>query len=194
MSATRKHALAFAALALVMVLTRIHHFGPIPDASWAVFFGAGFWMGRAWRWAFPSLMLVAVTVDYFVITASGQNFFSHYCVSPGYWMLLPAHAAMWAGGRLLALRAQRPAWQRGLELLVVVPAAVALCHLFAQGGFYWLSDVVAEPTVAGWAKNYADWFLPYLKVAAIYIGLAALGQASVEALSGQSLRADRTAG
>lgn len=180
--ATRKHVLAFAALASVMVLTRLHHFGPVPDASWAVFFAGGFWIGRHWRWAFPALMVVAVAVDYFVITRSGMDFFSHYCVSPGYWMLLPAHASMWLGGRLLALRADRHPGQRVLELALVLPLAVALCHLFAQGGFYWLSDVVDEPNVAGWAKNYSDWFLPYLKVAAIYVGIGALGQAWYEAM------------
>ena len=33
---------------------------------------------------------------------------------------------------------------------------------------------MAHPTAAGWARNYADWFLPYLRTAGIYIALAAV--------------------
>ena len=48
-----------------------------------------------------------------------------------------------------------------------------------------VSEVVAEPTVAGWFKNYTDWLLPYMQSAAIYIGAAALVQLAVEAISKQ---------
>ncbi|MNI44787.1 hypothetical protein D3C73_991800 [compost metagenome] len=57
---------------------------------------------------------------------------------------------------------------------------MALCHLLAQGGFYWTSQNVAEPTVAGWAQNYAQWFGPYLRTTAIYVALAAALQLAVE--------------
>lgn len=165
-----------------MAATRLNHFGAIPDASWAVFFIAGFYLRGSVRWAFPALMAIAVAVDYAVITGTGQNFWSHYCVSPGYWFLVPAHLSMWLGGSLLR-RQYRARSLNTLALLpVLVVASVATCHLFAQGGFYWLSDVVADPTVAGWATNYADWFLPYLRTAALYIGLAALVHASLAPL------------
>ena len=52
--------------------------------------------------------------------------------------------------------------------------ATAACHLFAQGGFYWTSSMVAEPTIAGWWKNYTDWLLPYMRAAALYVGAAAM--------------------
>jgi len=58
----------FLALALVMAITRgtiqIHHFEAFPDASWGVFFLAGFWLRGAGRWAFPLLMAEAVLIDY----------------------------------------------------------------------------------------------------------------------------------
>ena len=168
----RSRLAVFLALAAVMAATRLNHFGLVPDASWAVFFVAGFYLRGSARWAFPGLMALAVAVDYVVITGSGQSFWSHYCVSPGYWFLLPAHLSLWAGGALLRRLATlpRPAFLAGGAVLLV--ASVALCHLFAQGGFYWLSDVVATPTFAGWAKNYADWFMPYLGTTALYVGLA----------------------
>lgn len=162
----------FSVLALVMAVTRFHHFGTLPDASWAVFFIAGYQLRGSARWAFPALMVIAVAVDYFVITASGMNFWTHYCVSPGYWFLLPAHASLWLGGSLLRRYAPTPS-MRALALLVAgLVVSVALCHLFAQGGFYWFSSSVADPSFAGWAKNYADWFLPYLRTAAGYVAIA----------------------
>ena len=174
-----------AGLALVMVATRANHFAAIPDASWAVFFVGGFYLHRWTRWAFPLLMALAVVIDWIVISGSGIDFWSHYCVSPGYWALVPAHLAMWMGGLWLRRNyagASVPALGRLAASLV---ATVALCHLFAQGGFYWTSNVVAEPTVAGWAKNYSDWLLPYLRTAAIYTGVAALVQVAVEVFGRQ---------
>jgi hypothetical protein len=170
----RSRAAIFLVLAAVMGATRLNHFGAIPDASWAVFFLAGFYLRGSARWAFPALMLLAVAVDYAVISASGQNFWTHYCVSPGYWFLVPAHASLWLGGSLL--RGQyRGLTPRTLGLLVLsVFASVAVCHAFAQGGFYWLSDSVPNPTAGGWASNYANWFLPYLRTTTVYVALAAV--------------------
>lgn len=164
----------FLAIAAVMAATRLNHFGVVPDASWAMFFVAGYYLRDQLRWAFPALMAVAVAVDWFVITNAGMEFWSHYCVSPGYWFLLPAHFSLWAAGTAVArFGGKSPANTLGLLVLAVF-AGTALCHLFAQGGFYWFSDSVAAPTVAGWAKNYGDWFLPYLRTTGIYVGLAAV--------------------
>ena len=179
MNTNLQRAIVLSLLVLLMAATRSHvfsHFTPVPDASWAVFFIGGFYL-RGWsRWAFPLLMVLAVGIDWAVITGQGQGFWSHYCVSPGYWLLVPAHLAMWMGGLWLRRNyagASVPALGRLAASLV---ATVALCHLFAQGGFYWLSDAVAEPTFAGWAKNYGDWFGPYLQGAAMFVAVAAIAQ------------------
>lgn len=164
----------FLALAALMALTRFHHFGALPDASWAVFMAGGFYLRAQWRWAFPALTLLAVGIDYLVITGTGLDFWSHYCVSAGYWFLLPAHASMWLAGAWLARRPAAPSAVRVGELGAATVAAVVLCHAFAQGGFYWLSDSVSEPSVAGWAQNYSDWLLPYLRTTAVYVGAIAL--------------------
>ena len=165
----------FAAILAVLAATRLNHFGAIPDASWAMFFVAGFYLRDSVRWAFPALMVVSVAIDWAVIAASGASFAGHYCVSPGYALLLPAYFSLWAAGALVARHGMRRPGANTLAMLVVaVFAGTAVCHLFAQGGFYWLSDVVATPTIAGWASNYADWFLPYLRTTGIYVGLAAV--------------------
>lgn len=181
-SITRSRLAVFTVLAVLMAATRMNHFGAVPDASWAVFALGGFYLAGGVRWAFPALMLLAVAVDYVVITGTGASFWSHYCMSPGYWMLLPGHFALWAAGAGLRRFGQDKPLRQLAGLAPALLLGVAACHLFAQGGFYWLSDAVANPTFAGWAKNYADWFMPYLGTTALYVGVAVVVHALVAAL------------
>ena len=174
---TTQRATVLAALALVMAVTRIHHFGTISDASWAVFFVAGFYLREWVRWALPALMALAVLVDVLVISAQGLSFWQHYCVSPAYWCLLPAHAALWAGGAWLRSRYRTLAWRELGLLGGALAVSVCVCHLVAQGSFYWLSASVARPSLAGWWQNYSDWLLPYSRVAALYVAVAATAHA-----------------
>ena len=164
----------FLALALVMSATRLHHFDALPDASWAVFFLAGFWLRGSVRWAFPILMALAVLVDFFVITHAGINFFDHYCVSAAYWMLAPAYLSLWLGGSWLAQH------QRGLGLRTLGLAIAALlvsefvCYLLTNGSYYWMSATVPLPRSMGnWFANFGDWYLPFLKTTAIYAAIGA---------------------
>jgi hypothetical protein len=188
-------------LAALMVATRSHlpalltHLGPVPDASWAVFFVAGFYL-RGWaRWAFPLFMALAMGVDYAVITGQGIDFWAHYCVSAAYWCLVPAYLALWAGGSLTARLAQRLSDNRTLAVAAVaLVVSVALCHLLSQGSFYWISDSVAQPTLAGWWKNYSDWFLPFLRSTAIYVGLGVIVHVVVLQVLRLARPQDRTAG
>lgn len=189
MNSNTQRAIILALLTLLLVASRLHlpasltHFGPVPDASWAVFFVGGFYL-RAWtRWAFPLLMAAAVLVDYIVISGQGINFWTHYCVSPAYWFLLPAYFSLWAGG-LLVQRFYKGNDGRSLAVLVAsLVGAVAVCHLLSQGSFYWISDMVTAPTFAGWWKNYSDWFPSYLRVAAIYVGLTVIVHVGVQQLA-----------
>jgi hypothetical protein len=162
----------FLLLAVVMAATRMNHFGAMPDASWAVFFLGGFWLRGSARWAFPLLMAEAVLVDFIVIRGQGIDFWSHYCVSAAYWFLIPAYFSMWLGGSVLA-RYARALNLRSLGLLVVsLLVAVTVCQLISQGSFYWLSDSVPQPrSIGAWFKNFADWYLPYLRTSAIYVAL-----------------------
>lgn len=174
----------FIALALVMAVTRIHHFDVLPDASWAVFFLAGFWLRGSARWAFPLLLAEAVLVDFVVITQQGINFWSHYCVSPAYWFLIAAYAALWLGGSWLAKH------QRGLRLptlglaVLALLASEAVCYLISNGSFYWISASVPAPRSFGaWFVNLGDWYLPFLETTAVYVALGAVLHVLVTQLS-----------
>lgn len=175
--------LAFIALALIMAVTRVHHFAAIPDASWAVLFVAGFYFGRQTRWAFPALIGVAFLADWYAIASAGINFLGHYCVSPAYWFLLPAYAALWFGGRWLAQHEAGLRW-RSLGLLAVsLLASASVCYVISNGSFYWISDswggADASRSLMGWFANLGHWYLPFLKVTAMYVAAAALLHATL---------------
>lgn len=173
MSPKTQRSLVLVLLAVLMAGTRADHFGPLPDASWAVFFVGGFALSNWSRWAFPLLMALAVAIDYAVITRSGASFWTHYCVSPAYWCLIPAYFSMWAGGMWLQRRGVG-ADLRSLGLLAAsLVASVVACQLIAQGSFYWISSAVAEPTLAGWWQNYVTYLFPYMATSAKYVAIAA---------------------
>ncbi len=182
MTVSAQRAFILSILALLMVASRAHvfdHFSP-PDASWAVFFIAAFHL-RGWgRWVFPLLVALGVAVDWHVISRQGIDFWGHYCMSAGYWGLVPAYAAMWAGGAWLRRHHAGASWEALGRLAAALVASVVVCHLFAQGSFYWTSEVVAEPSLPGWWKNYTDWLAPYLATTGTYVGIAAALQLAAE--------------
>lgn len=197
MTATAQRVFVLSVLALLMMASRAHpfeHFTP-PDASWAAFFIGGFYL-RGWsRWAFPLLMALAVAIDVYAIQAQGLSFWQHYCVSPAYWCLVPAYLALWLGGAWLGRGYVRADLGALARLAAALLAAVAVCQLIAQGSFYWISRNVADPTLAGWWKNYSDWLLPYLGTAAAYVGIAAALQLGAERIAPLLPHGrDRTAG
>ncbi|MGY3040031.1 hypothetical protein ACVWWQ_001654 [Rhodanobacter sp. TND4EL1] len=183
----------FLLLAVVMAATRMHHFGALPDASWGVFFLAGFWLRGSARWAFPLLIAEAVLVDFFVITGAGLDFWSHYCVSPAYWFMPVYFGALWLGGSWLARH------QLGLRPATLGLAAVALlvsetvCYLISNGSFYWLSASVPLPRNFGsWFVNLGDWYLPFLSTTAMYVGIGAVLHVGVVLLARSLGQADQT--
>jgi hypothetical protein len=125
-----------------------------------VFFIGGFYLARWTRWAFPLLMVFAVLVDWIVIRSSGLDFWQHYCVSPGYWLLLPAYFSLWAGGMLLGRNYQARALAGTGQGRTAAGRLGGGLPPAGAGRFYWTSRNVAEPTLAGWAQNYAQWFGP----------------------------------
>jgi len=121
---------------LLMVVTRYHHFGSIfqlPDASWAIFIAAGFYLRRA-SW-FVLFLALAAVVDYFAITSDGT---SGYCVTPAYPFLAAAYGALWLGGRWFA-RHRAEGLEQLVRLLLVVVIATAVCFLVSNGAMYWFS-------------------------------------------------------
>ncbi|MGH7462982.1 MAG: hypothetical protein ACREMA_18405 [Longimicrobiales bacterium] len=161
-----------AALVIVLLGTRTDHFGPLPDATLAVFFLAGLYVGST-RWVLPLLLLCAVICDYLVITGSGQSFWAHHCVSVAYWFLVPAYASMWFGGRWLSQRLRSNLQGFALTACVLL-VAFTLSFIFSNGSFYWLSGRYAAPHWAEFVERFAHYYPSYLSTTMSYAGFAAL--------------------
>ncbi len=162
-----------AALLLAMLATRLPMVGAVlhlQDASWAVFFVAGFYLSAHWRWAFPVLMAAAVGIDYAAIRYLG---ISNYCVTLAYWFLVPSYACLWIGGHWL--RKHLTMDMRGAALAVAtLVIAVSSCFLISNGSFYWLGGRVGAPTWSGWMHNLGQWYWTFLRVSCVYVGMVAL--------------------
>lgn len=177
---TRRPALV-AGLALfgLMAATRSHHVGDwnaLPDASWAIFFLAGLWLApRVWL---PVLMAFAVGIDFAATTWGGV---SDFCITGAYWMLLPTYAVLYAGGRLVA--------GRGAAALAGGTLAAAACaEILSGGSFYFGSGYFAQPTLAGYAGEFVNYFLTSLGVMVLYVAVAVLVRAAVESVRPQHVR------
>ena len=153
-------------LAALMLFTRQCDFAGVADASWAVFFLGGLYIGSSGLFAL--FMLLAVLVDYAVTQHLGV---SSYCLSAAYPFLLPAYATLWWGGRWLARRwtASRPLHTLALTAATLATAA-SLCFVISNGSFYWLAERAAPPTLAGWRENFLDWYGYFLAVPFAYVG------------------------
>jgi hypothetical protein len=157
-------------LASLMLLTRSHHWAGIhslPDASWAIFFLLGVYVRPLW--VVPALIAASVVIDYVAITWSGV---SDFCVSPAYWLLIPAYLALFAGGRWVA-HDLRLSWLGLARLAGIAFIAVAVAEALTSGGFYAFSGRFAEPTLAGFWPRVEKYFPHMLGTFALYVGMAA---------------------
>ena len=162
--------LVFAALAVVMLVTRSHSLSQyvhLPDTSWASFFVAGCYIRS--RHAFPALFLLGFAIDLVMIRVFGTPDF---CFTTAYWLLVPAYGAMWLAGswahmRLAPKAASLPA------LFALVCGATFLAEVIASGGFYFLGGRFAEPTLAGFLPRLQHYFPITLLSTLGWTGLAA---------------------
>src|ERR1700678_2552850 len=136
MLSKRNGILACAGFAVLMAATRFPGLTPnlhLQDASWAVFFLAGFYLKEHWRWAFPASMATAIGIDWWAIQHYGV---SNYCVTVAYWFLVPAYGVLWLGGCSLSNHVTNDL--RGLgRLVLTLVAAVSACFLISNASFYW---------------------------------------------------------
>ncbi len=153
-------------LALLLVLTRVGHFGTafsLPDASLAVFLLGGLWLG-GWG-AFAVLMAAAFAVD---VTLALSAEAAGWCLTPAYWGLIPTYGALWLAGRWLAREARGE--QPGLFTLVAT-GAVTLAFVISNLTFWAFSGLFPDMDWLEYAFRVAGYYPPYLGSAALYLAL-----------------------
>lgn len=158
------------ALVILMAMTRGQHFASVenlPSASWSIFFLAGVYLRS--RWVFTLLFIEASLLD-FGSLASGT--IGDWCVSPAYWILVPAYACLWLAGRLFAGHAPGETLRSLGMLVVTLVVAAFITHLLSSGGFYFLSGRYPEPTLRGFLPRIAHYYPRYLSNLGLYVGIA----------------------
>jgi hypothetical protein len=167
----RSFAIVLTVLAVLMIVTRFHHFGTaihLPDASMAVFFVGGLYLRK--HLAFVGFMALAVLIDWVAIEQAGV---SDFCVTPAYSFLLPAYAVLWYGGRLYAPRLQSNAGSL-LGLGAVALLGASLSFAISNGGFYWFGGRYAQPHFAEYVARAWQWGPLFVRTTMLYIAVAAV--------------------
>lgn len=156
---------AIMALAVLMAVTRMDHFGSavsLPDATLAVFYLVGMLAGGVV--SFVALCAEAALIDYLAIT---QFQVSDYCISPAYVFLLPTYAVMFLAGRwsakYLVLNIQDIS-----RFTACLIGATSLAFFISNGGFYWFSGKFPEMSVTQYITRVGQYYPPYLGSTLLY--------------------------
>jgi len=168
-------------LIAVIFLTRMQHFGSsvyLPDATLAVLFVGGLLVRRI-GW------LVAAIVAAFAMDAYalGWQGVSDYCMSLGYWGLIPTYALVWGVGRWLAKRS---------DAMSVLPyalfgwAAASVAFVLSNAFWYAFSDKVATMSVLEFSQAIAKYYTPYVGYTLMYMGVAWVGYRFLASISVQT--------
>lgn len=167
MNATRYQSLTLgAALIVLMAATRLHHFGSslhLPDASLAVFLLAGFLVASPLL--FGALLIEAALLDYVAVAHMGV---ADYCMTSAYWFLIPTYAVLWVAGRAYAKMHQDSLRSLGL-FSVISFASVSVAFFISNGAFYLFSGRYPDMSVSEYASSTAQYYVPYVNSAAIYL-------------------------
>ncbi len=169
----------FAAMAVLMAATRFNHFGSavsVPDASCAVFFLGGLYLARSAGAAiavFAALLLEAGLIDYYATSVQG---ISDWCLSPAYWFLIPTYGSLWLAGRWAGLRNtdkdRTPDSARLAVLGATAWAACSFAFVLSNVTFYFYSGYFAGMGAAEYATRVAQYYIPYVLAALLYISCA----------------------
>lgn len=147
------------ALMALMAATRFHHFGTpfaLPDATLAIFFLAGLWLGG--RYLFALLLVEAGLIDYLAISKLGV---SDFCVSQAYVFLIPTYAAMWLGGKYCRRFTTLSPLALATRFAILVVAA-SLAFLISNGSFFLLSGRYPAGNWAQYLEGFTMYYPAYM--------------------------------
>ena len=156
-----------ATLAFFMLLTRGSHVltaVSLPDASLAMLLLGGVLLKQA-RW-FVVFVALATAIDF---SAAAVDTLQGFCITDGYWGMLPTYAVMWLGGRWLARQhdafAVLPYGAMGLLCTSVAFVISTQTYYLFSGRFP--NTGVLETMQHGWG------YLPgYVGFTTLYLGAA----------------------
>lgn len=163
-------------LAALMICTRGQHVATVnalPSASWAVFFLAGALLRPMWM--LPAFFLLSSLLD---IGSLAAGTITDWCVSPAYWALAFAYAALWLGGCVYARSLHEGSWRSVPRLAIALVATASVAYLLSKGGFYFFSGRYPDADWAGFLARVPRYYPRSLGTLA---GYAAVGIALASA-------------
>ena len=165
-----RHLAIAAVIAFFMLLTRGSHvLSPVslPDASLVLFLLGGLYLGRI-GW-FALFFMLGAVIDFGMAALDPWQGF---CLTDGYWGLIPAYGAMWLGGRWLAKRKDAYAAlpYAATALLTTLVAFVISTQTYYLFSGRFPNNGVLHTLQYGW-----DYLPGYLGFTAIYFALVWVG-------------------
>ena len=168
-------------LALVMMVTRVGHFGEAggpPDASWAIFFLAGLWLQNAR--AFPVFFALGWVADLIAFSLGTPTD----CYSLAYLFLIPAYGSLWAAGQWLAAFSSHEestdqgslgsrSGVKGVFMLAVsVVGSAVVCFAWANLGMWWFADSAMTYSFGAYLNAVSVYLPGYVLTMAMYLTVA----------------------
>lgn len=153
-------------LAIVMFLTRGSHISTLyalPDASLALFLIGGIYL-RQVRF-FIALFLVGLFIDFGAAALDPKLGF---CLTKGYWGLIPTYAVLWVCGFYLN---QRERLQKLSVFIPIVSIAIVLAFIISTQTYYLFSERFGNPNLLKSIFHGWEYFPQYFMASFCYIGL-----------------------
>jgi len=158
-------------LAIVMFLTRGSHITTLyalPDASLALFLIGGIYL-RQVRF-FIALFLVGLFIDFGAAALDPKLGF---CLTKGYWGLIPTYAVLWVCGFDLN---QRERLQKLSVFIPIVSIAIVLAFIISTQTYYLFSERFGNPNLLKSIFHGWEYFPQYFMASFCYIGLFCFAQ------------------
>ena len=179
MSQISKHMMIASAIAFFMLLTRGSHVlthVSLPDASLVLFLLGGMLLGADYKsravW-FAGFFVLATVIDF---GAAALDPVQGFCLTNGYWGLIPAYGAMWIGGLFLG-KLDAFATKNIITYVAVSMSTTFVAFVISTQTYYLFSgrfpaDGVVESMKHGWE------YLPsWMEFVAMYFAIVWLAVA-----------------
>ncbi len=165
----KKPLLIAVAIAFAMLLTRGSHVlthVSLPDASLALFLLGGLLLKR-WAW-FAAFFGLATFIDF---GAAALDPLQGFCLTNGYWGLIPSYAALWFGGLWLAKQKNPFA---ALPFALVSLSATFIAFVVSTQTYYLFSGRFPAQGLIESMKHGWNYLPNWMTVNAAYFGLVLL--------------------
>lgn len=164
MSQTTKHLAIAAAITFLMLLTRGSHVltsVALPDASLALLLIGGLYLRKA-AW-FGLFVVLATAIDF---GAAAVDSLQGFCLTDGYWGMLPAYAAMWLAGFWLSKQSNS---FDAFKYTVAGFLATLLAFIISTQTYYLFSGRFPEKGVIESLQHGWEYLPSYMSFTAMYL-------------------------